>query len=150
MTQRNLLLCGLHYRPQCSCGKVMFLHLSVILFTDVRGRGVCMADGVHGRGACVVGCMHGMGHVWLGWHAWQGHLWWGVCVAGGMHGRGACMATGAMCGGGHVCLERWPLQQTVCILLECILVYLIFRINCQAICLTWKGIVTTQQRSAGR
>ena len=28
-----------HYRPQRSCGKVMFLHLSVILFTG--GGGVC-------------------------------------------------------------------------------------------------------------
>ena len=29
---------------------------------------------------------------------------------------------GGMCGGGHVWLERWPLQQVVRILLECILV----------------------------
>ena len=53
-----------------------------------------------------------------GGHAWQR----------GMSSRGACMA-GGMHGGGHVCLrggrrarqERWPLQRTVRILLECIL-----------------------------
>ena len=53
----------------------------------------------------------------------------GVCGRGGMHGRGhawqggACM-TGDVCGGGggHVWQERQPLQRTVRILLECILV----------------------------
>ena len=40
-----------------------------------------------------------------------------------MVGLGACSA-GGMCGGrgGHVWQERWPLQWTVRILLECILV----------------------------
>ena len=60
-----------------------------------------------------------------GGHAWQG----GMCGRGracmpghmcgkGRHvcGRGVCMA------GGHVWQERQPLQRTVCILLECILV----------------------------
>ena len=66
-------------------------------------------------GACMAvrhlwqGDMHGRGHVWLG----------------GMHGRGVCMA-GGVCGGVHgrgcVWQERWPLQWTVRILLECILV----------------------------
>ena len=55
-----------------------------------------------------------------------GHLWWGVCMVGGMHGggggmcaRGACMAGG----GGHVWQERRPLQLTVHILLEFIIVF---------------------------
>ena len=65
------------YRPQRSCGKVMFLHLSVILFT---GGHVC-------RGACMAG-----GHVWQG-----EHVWWGACMVGGVHGRG-----GMHGGGGHV------------------------------------------------
>ena len=63
-----------------------------------------MAGGMCGRGACVAG-----EHAWWGWHAWQGvcmerGAWWGGAWQGGVHGR------------------RWPLQQTVCILLECILV----------------------------
>ena len=74
-----------------SCGQVMFLHLSVILFT-----GGC------GRGACVAGCC-----------AFQRE---------GMHGRG-------MHGRGCAWQKRWPLQQTVCILLECILVLLIFLLS---------------------
>ena len=44
-----------------------------------------------------------------------GHVWQGVCMAGGMHGRGVV--------GGHAWQERRPLQQTVSILLECILVF---------------------------
>ena len=54
----------------------------------------------------------------------------------GMSSRGACMA-GDMHGGGHVCLrggghawqERWPLQRTDRILLECILVLHEERLN---------------------
>ena len=76
-------------------GKVIFLHLSVILFTGgacvvggICGRGVCMAGGTCGEGACMAGCvcvvggMNGRG-----------------CMVGGMHGRGACVA-GGMCGRG--------------------------------------------------
>ena len=63
----------------------------------LRGRdawqGGMRVRGVCGGGACVSG---------------------GVCMAGG-HGQGACVV-----GGGHVWQVRWPLQQTVCILLECI------------------------------
>ena len=67
----------------------------------MRGRGgVCMAGGMHGSGG----------------HAWWGHAWQGAYMAEGVHGMGACMA------GGHVWQERWPLQQTVRILLECFLV----------------------------
>ena len=55
-----------------------------------------------------------------------GHAWQGACVTGGMHGRG-CAWQGGMCsrsmhGGGHAWQERRPLQRTVRILLECILV----------------------------
>ena len=74
--------------------------------------------GVHGnggharqRGACMVkGGVCGMRH------AWRGVCIAGACMAGGMHGRGVCMAVGC------AWQERWPLQRTVCILLECILV----------------------------
>ena len=43
-----------------SCGKVMFLHLSVILFTNggMRGGGACMAWWGH--------ALHGGGHAWRG------------------------------------------------------------------------------------
>ena len=77
----------------------MFLHLSVILFT---GGGVC-----------------GGGHVWQGVCMAGGHAWWGgACVA-----RGSCVARRAcMAGGGRAWQQRLPLQQTVRILLECILV----------------------------
>ena len=38
--------------------------------------------------------------------------------------KGACMAKGHIRGeGGCAWQERWPLQQAVCTLLECILVY---------------------------
>ena len=74
-------------------GKVIFLHLFVILFTG----GVCMVAGGHVwlQGACVVAG----GHAWLQ----------GACmVVGGMHGcwgvmcgcRGACMVAG----GRRVCM----------------------------------------------
>ena len=33
-----------------SCGKVMFLHLSVILFRGMYMAGTCVAGGMHGRG----------------------------------------------------------------------------------------------------
>ena len=42
-----------------------------------------------------------------------GNVWWGACMPKG----GLCVA-----GGGHAWQERWPLQQMVCILLECVLV----------------------------
>ena len=66
-----------------------------------------MAGGMHGRGGvCDRGvCMAG-GHVWQG----------------GVHGRGVH-------GRGHAWQERQPLQRVVCILLECILVYILFQIN---------------------
>ena len=62
-----------------------------------------------------------------GGHAWRrGCMVKGVCVVkGGMHGEGeACMVKRGLCmvRGGHARQEIWPLQQTVRILLECILV----------------------------
>ena len=81
-----------YYRPQRSCGKVMF-------FTRICH---CVHRG--GGGACMVG-----GHVWQGVRCgWQGvhggggirgrgtcgggHVWQGVCMAGG------CVAKGGMRG----------------------------------------------------
>ena len=49
----DLFLLFFHlYRPQRSCGKVMFLHLSVILFTEggVSVPGGCLSRGVSQRG----------------------------------------------------------------------------------------------------
>ena len=93
--------------------------------------GVCKAGGcalqvgMHGRGD-----MHGRGHAWQGC-AWSGGMCGGgvhgrgVCVAWGMHGRGHAWQTACVAGGvhgrGHAWQERWPLQWTVRILLECIL-----------------------------
>ena len=81
-----------------SCGKVMFLHLSVILFTGGRG----VPGGMHGKGVCMQGhawqkrwplqqtVQHGRG-VWQGW---------------GMHGRG-CVVGACMVGfGGGVPSRR--------------------------------------------
>ena len=113
-------------------GKVIFLHMFVILFTGggMRGcsGGACM---VAPGGACVVaprGGMHGCsgGCVWLllGEHVWLlpgGHAWLlpgGVhgCSQGGVRGcsRGACMVApmGAcvVAPGGHA----WLLQGGAC------------------------------------
>ena len=77
-----------YYRPQTKFAKVMFLHLSVILFT---GWGACMAGGVRGS-PCVArgrGCMHGRGACVAGGACMAGVQ--GACVVGGVHGRGACM-----------------------------------------------------------
>ena len=126
---------GVHDRGSCMAG-------------GMHGMGACMAGGgdMHGRGG-----MCGGGNVWqgvcmAGGMCGRGHVWQGEMYGGGMHGKegmcgrrvcmawvGACMAGGGMCGrrehawqevymaGGHVWQERWPLQQTVHILLECIL-----------------------------
>ena len=67
-----------------------------------------MAGGMHGGGACIAGvCGRG------------------ACMSRGMCGRGACMA-GGMHGRGHAWQEGRPLQRTVRILLECILVLAFF------------------------
>ena len=64
-----------------------------------------MAGGMHGSGGMHGEGMHGRGHAWQGGMHGRGHTWQGVCMAGR-----------------HVWQERWPLQQTACILLECFLV----------------------------
>ena len=78
----------------------------------MQDQGVCMA------GACMVGGMHGQGGM-CGW----GHVW-----PGGMHGMwsGGHMVGGGHAWWGHTWQERRPLQQTVRILLECILVEVYF------------------------
>ena len=116
-------------------------------------QGVCMAGGMHGggcawQGACMAGatCMAGGVCIAGGIHG-GAHVWQGVCMAGGMHGggcawQGACMAGGvhgvgmhdrgsgcAWQGGGHAWQERQPLQRTVRILLECILVKIFHQIK---------------------
>ena len=107
-------------------GKVIFLHLSVILFIGggVHGGGhawqwgACVAGGVHGGAYMVGACMAGG--------------MWGVCM-GGMHGRGHAWQ-GGMCGGGACVVggHVWQILQdtvnvrAVRILLECILVIYVF------------------------
>ena len=80
-------------------GKVMFLHVCVILFTV----GACVGGMCGRRGACVVVG----GHVCLR-GAWWGGAWLGACmVAGGMRGCWrACMVVRAcMVAGGHAWLQ---------------------------------------------
>ena len=62
-----------HYRPQRSCGKVMFLHLSVCHSVD-RGRhawGACVLGGIRGRGVRMTGGMHVGNGGGGGQSAWQ-------------------------------------------------------------------------------
>ena len=112
-----------------SCGKVLF---SEVCVKNSVHREVCMVGGhawwghvwqggMHGRGACVVGGMCDRGHTWQGACVVGGcvageHAWWRCAWPGGMHCRGVCMA------GGHALQEIQPLQRTVRILLECILI----------------------------
>ena len=73
--------------------------------------GACMERRARMAGACMAGGvgMHG-----------RGRAWQGACMAGGyMHDRGVH-------GRGHERQGRQPLQRTVRILLECILVFKIF------------------------
>ena len=130
-----------------SCRKVMFSQVSVILlrreggvcgrhmhgrgcawhgghaWQGVCGKGACVTRGVHGREACMVGGMHDRRACMARGVHGRGHEWWGACMVGSVHGWGACMAGGhALRGGGHAWQERQPLQWTVRILLEYILV----------------------------
>ena len=60
-----------YYRPQTKFAKVMFLHLSVILFTG---------GGMHGGGMGGMCGRGGVGHAWwVGVHG--GHVWLGACMA---------------------------------------------------------------------
>ena len=119
---------------------------------------MCGGGGMHGRGhawwGCMAGGMHGGGcmaggHVWGGcmaggmhgrgaWGMHGGCMYGRVCVwlVGGVHGSGMCMV-GGMCGGGHAWQEIQPLQRTVCILLECILVEVLLLRLC--FCVYHKG-----------
>ena len=66
-----------NYRPQRSCGKVIFSQVCVN--NSFHKGGHVWRGGMRGRGACVVGGgMHGRGHAWWGGCAW------GACVAGKM------------------------------------------------------------------
>ena len=64
-----------------SCGKVMFLHLSVSHSVHggcMAGGGHTWQGGMHGRGACVAGKgMHGGGG---GWRGDRRPLKWAVCI----------------------------------------------------------------------
>ena len=83
------------YRPQRSCGKVMFLHLSVILFTE----------------GCLTQCM-------LGYTPSLPSACWGNPQADTPLGRHSLQADTPRAD----TPSRWLLLRTVCILLECILV----------------------------
>ena len=84
--------------------------------------GACMVEGHGGQGVYMAEGMHG---------------------GGGMHGRGACVA-GGMRGRGHAWRSCYmagemALQQTVRMLLECILVSIIFLRNEHVIVLPYHG-----------
>ena len=90
-------------------GKVMFLHLCVILFT---GRGVSVP-------ACITGHMTG------GASLSRGSLSLGVSIWGVSVQVGFCRGGGALCPGGGLC-QAYPSygnEQAVRILMECILVH---------------------------
>ena len=143
-----------YYRPQQSWGKVMFLHMSVILFTGGAGIPACIAAGLRGGGwypskPCRFPGPHPGGKlkgIWLGESPgphprgiWSGGspgpnprgklrgIWPGG--SSGPHPRGKFR--GIWSGGSiPACTEagppppRWLLLREVRILLECILVYI--------------------------
>ena len=155
-------------------GKVIFLHLFVILFTvggGMRGcsgghawllrGGVCgcSGGGMHGCSGGMCGCsgggMHGCsgGHVWLLWGGCAWLLRGGACMVA----RGACVvAQGGMCGcswggawffrGGPAWFFPWDTvnERAVRILLECILVN---KFNCMIWIEKWNivGVSNMQQ-----
>ena len=115
-----------NYRPQRSWGKVMFLHVSVILFTGVLSQHALQVVSQHALqqvlGGAIPACIAG------------GIL---ACLAAGL--RGVCSGGGLLpevsAGGG--CLEETPpgrlLLRAVRILLECILVFFsssLFKVTC--------------------
>ena len=106
-----------YYRPQRSCGKVMFSQASVILFTGGACIPACTGQTPPGQTPpppCPV-------HSWIHTHPCQVHA--------GIH-------------------PRRPLQRTVRILLECILVrqcnYLYWDLTCQV---GWKRMMLTYPNS---
>ena len=122
------------YRPQRSCGKVMFLHLSVILFT---GGGGPLSMGVSVQGVSVQGILSLGGSLSRGLFS-GGSLSGGLCP-GGSHSRGS-LSRGSLLGGGHSPVGslsgRAPNGNmwAVFILLECILVHV-----CAYLCMGCNG-----------
>ena len=108
----------------------MFSQASVILFT---GGGACVEGSVlgggHGRGACMAGGCAWWEHAWQGGLCGRGHMRQGACMAGGMRGRGGMHGRGCAWQGGRAWQERRPLQRTVRILLEYILIIFIWLIG---------------------
>ena len=101
-----------------------------VAMMGTHGKGHAWQGGVHGR-VCVCVCVAGGRCAWHGGVHGQGggmHDEGGVCGKGGMCGKGGGMhSEEAMCGRGmhgrgHAWQERRPLQRTLRILLECILV----------------------------
>ena len=84
-----------YYRPEQSCGKVMFLHLCVILFTGfVEGGGFCPGGSLSGRGS----------------------------LSGGFSVQGVSVQGGLCPGGSLSGRPPYGNMRAVRILLECILV----------------------------
>ena len=113
MAKRLIFLLGLNKR---SCGKVMFLHLSVILFT---GGSLFRGFSVQGGLCPGVSLSRGVSVQWVSVQGWQG-----VSVQGWQGG-----------GGGRCSVQEGSLswrspgmmeERTVRILLECILVSKMF------------------------
>ena len=140
----NFTIQYFYHRPQRSYGKVMFLHLSVILFTGDVSDPACttghMTGGVMSRGVSVQGG---------GLSVWEGLCpgWGSLCLGGSLFGGvsvSVCLcphlgrdppgqttppadtSLGRHPPGRHHALGRHPpqrpLQRAVRILLECILV----------------------------
>ena len=110
----------IYYRPQRSCGKVMCLHLTLILFTGGVWQTPPQADtplGRHSPRQTTPSC--GQTPPSLGRHPPRQtpHPQADIPL-----GRTPPLADTPSPGQTHPPPSRWPLQQMVCILLECILV----------------------------
>ena len=93
------------YLGFCSCRKVMFLHLSVILFMEGGAvwQGACVAGDMCGRDASQRGVCMAVGY------AWWGHVWLrrgDVCMVGEM----ATAADGTHPTRMHSCSFLWRLR----------------------------------------
>ena len=90
------------------------------VWQGVSGRGAfVLGGGMHSGGACMAG-----GCAWWGQGGmldW-GYVWQGACITGGMSGRGHAYQGGHVWQGWRAWQERRPLQRTIRILLESILV----------------------------
>ena len=103
-----------------SCGKVMFLHLCVILFTEgcMHGKGGMRDMGMHGKegtchskgvGACVVGEAGIAGVCMQGACMAGGCVWWGSVRAG----ETAIEARGTHPTGMHSCYTFWQFNSNI-------------------------------------